>query len=53
MTTRKIVLLSIIFAFAMALLSLCDGYAQSHGAFIACAILWGLGLIALAILDKK
>ena len=50
--SRKIILLSIAVAFVMALFALCD-VPRTSGALIACAILWGLSLVALAILDKK
>jgi len=49
---RKIILLSIAVAVVMALFGLLD-VPRTQGALIACAVLWGSGLIALAIIDKK
>ncbi len=53
MTPKNIILISIAIAFAMTLFSFGFGREEQSYAFISCAILWGLGLIALAIYAKK
>jgi hypothetical protein len=53
MNSKKIIRLSIGFAFGAGLLSLCDNLLVKYHVHLSCAILWGLSLIALAILDKK
>lgn len=50
---KRVILSSISIAFVMALFSFCLSRAEQSYAFISCAILWGAGLIALAICDKK
>jgi hypothetical protein len=53
MTPRKIIVLSIYIAFGAGLLSLCNNLLVKHHIHLSCALVWGLGLIALAILDNK
>lgn len=50
---KRLILLSIGFAFVMTLLSFGFSRAEQSYAFPSCAILWGAGLIAWAICGNK
>jgi hypothetical protein len=52
-TPKTIIVSSIIVAFGAGLLSLCDRRLMEHHIPLCCAFVWGLGLIALAIISKK
>ena len=51
--SRKIILTSLAISFVMFLLSFGVSRAEQSYAFTACAILWGLSLVALAVIDNK